>query len=122
MDKTHSSGDAPPPRSLVGRLSPSASGPLTGGVFFLVVAGLLVLLASHAMRQLQHTTSERLRSSAVAAAALVDVAAHERLQRLEDTGNPDYLQASRELVRFHNSQPWIEWIYTLRVREGRLYY
>src|SRR5262245_3908017 len=103
MDKMHSSGDAPLPRSLVRKLSPAASGPLLGAVLFFVSAALLVLLAGNGLRQAEHANSERLRSVAAAAAALVDAAAHERLQRPEDMGGEDYLQASRELVRFHNS-------------------
>ena len=122
MNKTHISGDAPRSRSLIRNLSPAASGPLLGVSLFLVIGALVVVLASFAIRQHEHGAADELRSLAAAAAGLVDASAHERLQRSDDTGGADYQRAIGELVRFHNGQPWIEWIYTMRVREGRLYY
>jgi len=104
------------------RTSPLASGIAVSLVFFLVSGTLLALLSHFGNLQHERVAEGRLRGLAAAARLLVDVDAHEKLRNPADTGSPLYEQTIARLVDFHNLLPEIQWIYTMRFLDGRLFY
>ncbi|MBK6289475.1 MAG: GGDEF domain-containing protein [Gammaproteobacteria bacterium] len=105
------------------RRTPPLVGGVSLGLLFLSLMWLLLGMIYH-FGILQHTeiAEDRLKRLTVAAAAIVDGDAHERLVAAEQTGSKEYLRLIDPLVNFHNQVDDIYWLYTMRVVDGKLRY
>src|SRR4051812_35039896 len=104
------------------RPSPLRDGVFSGLVVFLAALGSLLWLSSRAEETQSQSIRVNLERTARAAAGLVDGDLHVKLVELGVPNGPDYDKAVAPLVKFHRGVPEIAYLYTLIVRDDKLFF
>ncbi len=113
---THSSTHTPFSLSMMlGRLPPRALGIAVWTLIFGGTCLVVAYLYSQAARVQKDMLETFIREISEAAATVVDVESHERLQDAGQMNSPQYRAVLAPLVRFHRNLPLAQYLYTLRV-------